>query len=76
MSVSAASWANEIVGSVRDDPAGRMALMERCYHGPFGKAPDTFPFAGRRCRSCAGSFGEVCCSRRPPTGPAVRGGVP
>ena len=40
----AASWANEIVGSVRDDPAGRMALMERCYHGPFGDAPRHLPY--------------------------------
>jgi hypothetical protein len=41
---SAASWADEIVGSVRDDPAGRMALMERCYHGPFGRAPRHLPY--------------------------------
>ena len=30
--------------SLRDDPAGRMALMERCYHGPFGAAPRHLPF--------------------------------
>jgi hypothetical protein len=41
---SAASWAEEIVGTVRDDPAGRMALMERCYHGPFGRAPRHLPY--------------------------------
>jgi hypothetical protein len=40
----AASWADEIVGSVRDDPAGRMGLMERCYHGPFGTAPRHLPY--------------------------------
>jgi len=41
---SAASWAEEIVGSVRDDPAGRAALTERCYHGPFGTAPRHLPY--------------------------------
>jgi hypothetical protein len=41
---SAASWADEIVGTVLDDPAGRLALMERCYHGPFGTAPRHLPF--------------------------------
>jgi hypothetical protein len=41
---AAAAWAQEIVGSVRDDPIGRMALMERCYHGPFGRAPRHLPY--------------------------------
>jgi hypothetical protein len=41
---SAASWAEEIVGSVRDDPPGRVALMERCYPGPFGSAPRHLPY--------------------------------
>jgi hypothetical protein len=41
---TAAGWADDIVGSVRDDPAGRMALMERCYHGPFGHAPRHLPY--------------------------------
>ena len=36
---TAAAWAEQQVAAVRDDPAGRMALMERCYYGPFGKAP-------------------------------------
>ena len=36
--LKAASWAEQQVASVRDDPAGRLALMERCYHGPFGEA--------------------------------------
>ncbi len=40
----AASWADEIFGSVQDDPAGRMALMERCYRGPFGSAPRHLPY--------------------------------
>jgi hypothetical protein len=40
----AASWAEEIAGSVRDDPAGRLALMERCYRGPFGSAPRHLPY--------------------------------
>jgi hypothetical protein len=33
-----------MVASVRDDPAGRIALMERCYHGPFGAAPRHLPY--------------------------------
>jgi hypothetical protein len=41
---SAASWAEEIVGSVRGDPACRLSLMERCYHGPFGRAPRHLPY--------------------------------
>jgi hypothetical protein len=41
---SAAARAEEIVRSVRDDPAGRLSLMERCYHGPFGDAPHHLPF--------------------------------
>jgi hypothetical protein len=41
---SAASWAQQIVASVRDDPTGRKALMERCYHGPLGEAPRHLPY--------------------------------
>ncbi|GHH27639.1 hypothetical protein [Lentzea cavernae] len=40
----AAAWADQLVAAVRDDPAGRLALMERCYHGPFGQAPRHLPF--------------------------------
>ncbi len=29
---------------MRDDPAGRMALMARCYQGPFGEAPRHLPY--------------------------------
>jgi hypothetical protein len=32
------------VTAVRDDPAGRLALMQRCYYGPFGKAPRHLPY--------------------------------
>lgn len=42
--VTAAAWAEQHVASVRDDPGGRIALMERCYYGPFGKAPRHLPF--------------------------------
>lgn len=42
--VTAATWAEQQVALVRDDPAGRLALMERCYSGPFGKAPHHLPF--------------------------------
>lgn len=40
----AAAWAEEQTAAVRDDPAGRIALMERCYHGLFGEAPRHLPF--------------------------------
>jgi hypothetical protein len=41
---SASRWAEDAVDAVRDDPSGRLALMERCYHGPFGDAPRHLPF--------------------------------
>lgn len=42
--VPAAAWAEQQVAAVRDDSAGRITLMERCYYGPFGKAPRHLPF--------------------------------
>jgi len=42
--VTAAAWAEQQVTAVRDDPAGRLALMHRCYYGPFGKAPRHLPY--------------------------------
>ncbi len=41
---STADWANEQVAAVRDDPAARIALVERLYHGPFGTAPRHLPY--------------------------------
>ena len=41
---TAADWAAAQVEHVRDDPAGRLALMGRAYFGPFGKAPRHLPF--------------------------------
>ena len=38
------AWAEQQVTAVRDDPAGRFALMQRCYYGPFGKAPRHLPY--------------------------------
>ena len=32
------------VAAVRDDPAGRLALMARVFHGPTGHAPQHLPF--------------------------------
>ena len=32
------------VAAVRDDPQGRLALIERTYHGPTGRAPRHLPF--------------------------------
>ncbi len=40
----AAVWADERVAAVRDDPAARIALVERLYHGPFGEAPRHLPY--------------------------------
>jgi hypothetical protein len=42
--LSAAQWAEGAVAAVRDDPNGRIALMDRCYHGPFGAAPRHLPY--------------------------------
>jgi hypothetical protein len=50
---SAAVWAEQQVASVRDDPAGRITLMQRCYFGPYGSAPRHLPF-----RRAAMSFME------------------
>jgi hypothetical protein len=44
MTASAVTWAEDQIAAVRDDPAGRIALMERCYHGPFGQAPRHLPY--------------------------------
>ena len=41
--MTAAAWADQQVTAVRDDPAGRLALMQRCYYGPFGEAPRHLP---------------------------------
>ena len=41
---TAADWATAQVERVRDDPAGRLALTSRAYHGPFGNAPRHLPF--------------------------------
>ncbi|MEU7766687.1 hypothetical protein AB0B25_16355 [Nocardia sp. NPDC049190] len=41
---AAAAWTEQQVAAVLDDPAGRMALMQRCYHGPFGSAPQHLAF--------------------------------
>ena len=40
----AAEWAAAQVERVRDDPAGRMALTSRAYHGPVGHALRHLPF--------------------------------
>jgi hypothetical protein len=40
----AVAWAEAQVAAVRDDPAARLALLERTYHGPTGRAPRHLPF--------------------------------
>lgn len=41
---TAAEWAEQQVAAVADDPRARLALLERCYHGPDGWAPRHLPF--------------------------------
>ena len=40
----ALAWAEAQVAAVRDDPAARLALMARVFHGPTGRAPRHLPF--------------------------------
>ena len=40
----ALAWAETQVAAVRDDPAERLALLARTYHGPTGRAPRHLPF--------------------------------
>src|SRR5271154_5401476 len=41
---TAAEWALAQVIAVRDDPAARLALITRTYHGPTGRAPRQLPY--------------------------------
>ena len=40
----ALDWADAQIAAARDDPAARLALMERLFHGPTGRAPRHLPF--------------------------------
>ena len=40
----ALAYAEAQVAAARDDPAARVALVERTYHGPTGRAPRHLPF--------------------------------
>ncbi len=40
----ALAWAEAQVAAARDDPAARLALLARTYHGPTGRAPRHLPF--------------------------------
>lgn len=40
----AVAWAEAQVAAARDDPAARLGLVERTYHGPTGRAPRQLPF--------------------------------
>ena len=42
--LSAADWALKEVEAVRDEPANRLELLKRTYHGPTGRAPHHLPF--------------------------------
>jgi hypothetical protein len=42
--VGALGWAEAQVAAVRNDPAARLALLTRTYHGPTGRAPQHLPF--------------------------------
>jgi hypothetical protein len=48
--LSAADWALKQVEAVREEPAKRLELTERTYHGPSGQAPHHLPF-GRAARA-------------------------
>jgi hypothetical protein len=72
--MSTADWANEQVAAVRDDPAARIDLVQRLYHGPYGTRPGTCRIGEPQCRSCAGNYAAVCWSQRTTSGPGVRGG--
>jgi hypothetical protein len=41
---TAATWAEEQIAAVRDDPAARIALLERSYHLPFGSPSRHLPY--------------------------------
>jgi hypothetical protein len=41
---NARAWAEAEVSAARDDPAARLRLIERTYHGPTGRAPRHLPF--------------------------------
>jgi hypothetical protein len=41
---NARAWAQAQVVAARDDPAARLALLARTYHGPTGRAPQHLPF--------------------------------
>jgi hypothetical protein len=47
----ALAWADAQVSAARDHPAARLALVDRTYHGPTGRAPRHLPF-----RRAASSF--------------------
>ena len=40
----ALAWGEAQVAAARDDPAARLALLARTYHGPTGRAPRHLPF--------------------------------
>jgi hypothetical protein len=40
----ALAWADAQIAAARDDPAARLALMERLFRGPTGRAPRHLPF--------------------------------
>jgi hypothetical protein len=40
----ALAWAEAQVAEARNDPAARLGLLERTYHGPTGRAPRHLPF--------------------------------
>ena len=41
---NAVAWADAQIAAARDDPAARLALIERTFHGPTGRAPRHLPF--------------------------------
>lgn len=71
---TAAGWAEQQVALVRDDPGGRIALMQRCYYGPYGQAPRHLPFRRAAMSFMQWQLRRGCCTPRTVTARAVRGG--
>lgn len=40
----ALAWTDAQIAAARNDPAARLPLMERLFHGPTGRAPRHMPF--------------------------------
>src|SRR5215813_2039281 len=74
--LSAADWALNQVEAVREEPAKRLALLERTYYGPRGQAPHHLPFRRAATLLCVGASARRprAASRHAGWQPMVAGG--